>query len=148
MGEFALCLPSIWQDDWTDKIHQRLSYFWSWRFAWSILNAWYGVSPTNFLVSLTKKVTWGPFLESRNNFPGPQNAFMFTIFAFKIKVSILLKRTQWKYRLMKQNWLVYEPGTVLPFNRFWFQNLPLDLKSYRDFREGGPWSVILYVCCS
>ena len=76
MGNFAPCLPSIWQNDWTDKIHQRLSHFWSWRFAKSILNSWYGVSPTNFLVSLTKKVTWGPFLESCNNFPGPENALI------------------------------------------------------------------------
>ena len=36
------------------------------------------------------------------------SAFMFTVFAFKIKLSIILKVTQWNYQLRKQNWPVCE----------------------------------------
>ena len=64
---------------------------------------------------------------------------MFAVFAFKIKVSIILKIIQWNYQLKNQNWAVYELGTVLLFKRFWLKNLPLDPKSYRSFRETGPW---------
>ena len=39
---------------------------------------------------------------------------------------------------MKENWPVCEQGTVLLFNRLWFQNLPSGQKSYRDFRDTGP----------
>ena len=39
---------------------------------------------------------------------------------------------------MKQNWLVCGPLTVLLFNRFGFQNLPLGPKSCRAFRKTGP----------
>ena len=34
----------------------------------------------------------------------------------------------------------FAPGTVLLFNRFLFQNLPSGPKSYRAFRETGPWT--------
>ena len=80
----------------------------------------------------------GPFLESPDNFLGPKSCFIFAVFAFKIKVSIILKMIQWNYQLMKQNWPVSELGTVLLFNRLWFQNLPSGPKSYRDFRDTGP----------
>ena len=63
---------------------------------------------------------------------------MFAVFAFRIKVSILLKMKQLGYQITEQNWMVCELGTVLLFNRFWFQNMPSDLKSYRAFREIGP----------
>ena len=76
-------------------------------------------------------------------FPGtrfskvPKSCFMFAVFAFNIKVSIILKMIQWKYQLTKQNWPVCELGTVLLFNEFWFQNLPSDPKRYRAHRETG-----------
>ena len=56
----------------------------------------------------------------------------------EIKVSIILKMTQWNYQLTKQNWPVCERGTLLLFNCFWFRNLPSDPRSCRDFRETGP----------
>ena len=36
------------------------------------------------------------------------SAFMFIVFAFKIKLLIILKMTQWNYQLRKQNWPVCE----------------------------------------
>ena len=42
---------------------------------------------------------WGPFLETPDNFSGPKSCFMFALFAFKIKVSIILKTIQWNYQL-------------------------------------------------
>ena len=64
---------------------------------------------------------------------------MFAAFAFKIKVLIIVKMIQWNYQLAKQNWLVCTPGTVLLFNRFWFQlKLPSGPKSYRTYRGTGP----------
>ena len=86
--------------------------------------------------------TWGLFLESPNNFSGPKSCFMFAVFAFKIKVSIILKMIQWKYQLKKQNWPVCGLGTLLLFNWFWFENLPSDPKSCQAFRETGPWSIL------
>ena len=79
-----------------------------------------------------------PFLESPGNFSGPENCFMFAMFTFKIKVSIILKMKQKNYQLTKQNWLVCELGTVLLFNRFWFLPSVLSPKSYEAFREMGP----------
>ena len=34
--------------------------------------------------------TWGLFLERHEHFSGPKNCFMFAMFAFKIKNSIIL----------------------------------------------------------
>ena len=62
-----------------------------------------------------------PFLKSPY-FLGLKTCFMFVVFQFKIKVSIILKMIQRNYQLTKQNWLVCE--TVILFNWFWFQNLP------------------------
>ena len=69
-----------------------------------------------------------PFHESPDKFSGPKSCFMFAVFTFKIKVSKILKMIRWKYQLTKQNWKVWELGTVLLFNRFWFQNLLSDPK--------------------
>ena len=55
----------------------------------------------------------GPFLESPGNFSGRESCFVFVVFAFKIKASIVLKIIEWNYQLTKQNWLVYGLGTVL-----------------------------------
>ena len=55
-------------------------------------------------------------------FPGtrfsevPKSCFMFAVFAFNIKVSIILKMIEWKYQLKKQNWPVCELGTVLYYS--------------------------------
>ena len=46
-------------------------------------------------------------------FSGPKSCFMF---AFKIKVSIILEIIQWNYQWTKQNWPVCETGTLLLFN--------------------------------
>jgi len=45
----------------------------------------------------------GPFLERPVNFLGMESCFMFAMFAFKIKVSIIkyLKMMQWNYQLNK-----------------------------------------------
>ena len=64
--------------------------------------------------------TWGLFLQSPGNFSGPESCFVFAVFAFKIKVSIILKITQWNYQILKQFGVVGGLGTVLIFNRFWF----------------------------
>ena len=69
-----------------------------------------------------------PFHESPDKFPGPKSCFMFAAFTFKIKVSKILKMIRWRYQLTMQNWTVCKPGTVLLFNRFWFQNLPSNPK--------------------
>ena len=65
-----------------------------------------------------------PFLQSPDYFLGLKSCFMFVVFQFKIKVSIILKMIQRNYQLTKQNWPVCELGTVILFNWFWFQNLP------------------------
>ena len=80
----------------------------------------------------------GLFLESPDNFLGLKSCFTFAVFAFRIKVSILLKMKQWSYQITEQNWMVCELGAVLLFTRFWFQNMPSDPKSYRAFRVTGP----------
>ena len=51
--------------------------------------------------------TWGLFLESLDNFSGSESCFVFVVFAFKIKVSIILKIIQWTYQLRRKNdWCV------------------------------------------
>ena len=59
--------------------------------------------------------TFGLFLQSPSNFPRPESCF---VFAFKIKVSIILKIKKWNYQLSKQFGAVCGLGTVLIFNRF------------------------------
>ena len=41
-----------------------------------------------------KKLVRGLFLECPGNFLGPESCFVFVVFAFKIKVSIILKIIQ------------------------------------------------------
>ena len=48
---------------------------------------------------VNNKRSWSPFLESPDNFSGPKTCFMFVVFAFKIKVSIILKMIKWNYQL-------------------------------------------------
>ena len=61
-------------------------------------------------------------------------ALFFVVFAFKCKVSIVLRIIQWNCQLMKQKWLVCD--------RVWFENLPLGLKSLQKFWETGSWKQI------
>ena len=50
---------------------------------------------------------WGPFLESPGTFSGPESYFVFVMFAFKIKVLIILKIIQWNYQFRsKIDWFV------------------------------------------
>ena len=58
-----------------------------------------------------------------------------TFRARKAVLCLILKMIQWKYisQRSKIDWQVYELGDVLTFNRFLFQNLLLDPKSYRAF---------------
>ena len=58
-------------------------------------------------------------LESPVNLSGPKSCFAFVVFAFKIKVSIILKIIQWNYQLTKHNWLVCALGTVLLIQQVW-----------------------------
>ena len=81
----------------------------------------------------------GPVSRKSGNFWGAESCFVFSAFTFKIRVSsIILKIIKWNYQLTKQNWLVYELGTVLLFNMFGFYNLPSGPKSFRAFRKTGP----------
>ena len=43
---------------------------------------------------------------------------------------------------MKQNGVVCKPGPALLFFLFRFEYLISGPKSYRDFRETGPWTVL------
>ena len=42
----------------------------------------------------TNLITWGPLMESPDNFSGPKSCFTFSVFAFKIKISIILNMIQ------------------------------------------------------
>ena len=46
-----------------------------------------------FYVSLNL-VAWGPFLESPDNFSGPESYFMCAMFALKTQISLVLKAEQ------------------------------------------------------
>ena len=78
----------------------------------------------------------GPFLECPGNFSGLESCFMFTVYAFKIKVSIILKMIQWNYQLTKQNWPVCVLLSVLIFSRIWFLNLLLSRKVTGPIEKG------------
>ena len=49
--------------------------------------------------------------------------FSFAVFAFRIKVTMIWRMIQWNYQLTKQNWPVYDLGTVLLVNRISFYYL-------------------------
>ena len=92
------------------------------------------LGPRSLVCEAEGEIRW-LFLESLGNFSGRKAVIVFVVFAFKIKVSIILKIIKQNYQLMKQNWLVCGPLTVLLFNRFGFQNLPLGPTSCRAFRK-------------
>ena len=88
-----------------------------------------------------------PFLKSPDYFLGLKSCFMFVVFQFKIKVSIILKMIQRNYQLTKQNWLVCE--TVILFNWFWFQNLPafnFQSKQMAKYFLRNYWNIELQPC--
>ena len=88
-----------------------------------------------------------PFLKSPDYFLGLKSCFMFVVFQFKIKVSIILKMIQRNYQLTKQNWLVCE--TVILFNWFWFQNLPafnFQSKQTAKYFLRNNWNIELQPC--
>ena len=76
-----------------------------------LLNAFYGVC----------FVSWGPFLESTVNFSGPESCFCLPGLYWRSRYQWLEKWSNETIYLTKQNWLVCQLGTVLLFNRFWFE---------------------------
>ena len=49
----------------------------------------------------------GPISRKSHNFSESESCFVFVVFAFKIKVSIILKIIQWTYQLRRKNdWCV------------------------------------------
>ena len=71
-------------------------------------------------VWLQKSCSGTCFSKGPGNISGLESCFVFPMFTFKIKVSIILKMIQSNYQSTKQNWPVCELGTVLLFNKFWF----------------------------
>ena len=75
------------------------------------------------------------FLESSRSFSGPQSCFVYTVFTFKFKVSIILTMMQWNYQLTKQNGLFcellelcyYSTSLTLKFAFSLLRNGPLGL---------------------
>ena len=63
---------------------------------------------------------------------------MFAVFALKIKVSIILKMTQWNFELTKQTWPVCELGTLLLFDYFLISKFAFGPENYQAFRDTGP----------
>ena len=85
--------------------------------------------------------SWGLFLlNSRGNFSGPEIWFVFVAFAFKSKVSIILRIIQWNYKLTWQNWLVCGLGTVLLFNWLDFRICLCPRKVSGPFEKRAPVS--------
>ena len=80
-----------------------------------------------------------PVLESPDNFSGPETCFVFALFTFKIKVSIILTMIEWNYHSSKQNSLVCELGIVHYSTDFDFKICTSGTKIFRPFRETGPW---------
>ena len=68
--------------------------------AWNILFA------HSLYAGLQSGRTRGSFLESPGNFSCPKSCFMFTVFACKIKVSVIWNMIQWNCQLMKKYWLI------------------------------------------
>ena len=64
-------------------------------------------------------------------FQAPKAVYACCVYIFGLKNYTI------KPSFNRQNWPVCELGTVLLFDRFWFENLPSASKSYRNFREKG-----------
>jgi len=76
--------------------------------------------------------------ESRDNFSGPESCFVFIVFAFKIKVLIILKIMQWNYKLTKQNWMVFGLATVLPIQQVWILKFVFGPENFPGLSRKGP----------
>ena len=62
--------------------------------------------------------TWGPFLESPDNFSGPESYFMCAMFALKTQILLALKAEQENSKLTKQVGLICRLKTKTTFHRF------------------------------
>ena len=76
--------------------------------------------------------------ESRDNFSAPESCFVFIVFAFKIKVSIILKIMPWNYKLTKQNWMVFGLATVLPIQQVWILKFVFGPEKFPGLSRNGP----------
>ena len=111
----------------TETYHCRLYY------SEKALSGW-----IDLINSRQVKTVLGPV---SRNFRARKLPCMFVVFALKTKVSIIiLKMVQSNYQLTKPNGPVCEPGTVVLFNRFWFQNLSFAPKKLSGLSWNGPWS--------
>ena len=77
------------------------------------------------------------FLESPGNFSDPESCFVFAVFTFKIKASIIMKRIQWNYQLTKQNWLVCGAGSKPWWGVGWGGG---ERRSSKNFFQPSVWS--------
>ena len=86
---------------------------------WKIMKLWSWSKPPANAKQLSGPR--GPFHESPDNFSGLKSCFTF---AFRIKVSIILKTIQWNYNLTKQNWAVWQWA----IKELWYYSADLDFK--------------------
>ena len=82
--------------------------------------------------------------ESRDNFSAPESCFVFIVFAFKIKVSIILKIMQWNYKLTKQNWMVFGLATVLPIQPVWILKFVFGPEKFPGLSRNGPQALAMF----
>ena len=77
-----------WQHQWDNKSERDLR---------SRINNLSGWKRTFKLIANDGLGSRGLFLDGPDNFSGPKSCFMFAVFVFKMKVSIVLKVIQWEF---------------------------------------------------
>ena len=100
-----------------------------------------------FTIFQTKKCPFSPpfsdlglsiFLESPGNFLGPESCVVFAAFAFKIKVSIILKSNKMKLSVNEAILPVLWARNCATIQQVWILKFAFDPKRFLDFRETGP----------
>ena len=66
-------------------------------------------------------------------FSGLESCFVFSVFALKIKVSIILKMMKWNYQLTKQHWLV-----CATIQKVWILNFAFGPEKFPGLSRNGP----------
>ena len=104
-------------------------------------------------------MTRGPFLESPDDFSYPKRRFMFAVFAFKIKVSLIFRMIQWTYQWARNYTTIQQVSLsrnrpqASPLSAFFFKFVRISarlvklfLKKYERMvlKENGSLSVALF----
>ena len=90
----------------------------------------------------------GLFLESPGNFSGPESCFVFAVFAFKFKLSKILKLIQWNYQLNNNEAKLtgLRARNCATIQKVWILKFAFGTEKFPGLSRNGPLSTRIRIC--